>query len=559
MHARPIVLMTAALAAIGLGYWGFQASAATQDGDFLDALYRSVRLFGLAGGDISPPVSWQLQVARVLAPLVVGYAAVQGLATLFREQFLLLRLRLTARNHVVVAGLGDSGFRMVTALHGAGMLVVAVEKDRQNPALVGCRRRGIPVVLGDATDPEALSQARADRAGHRVSLCGPDDVNHGVIAACVELAEAPGWEPARVHAALEHTGLWRALRISALAGGEGDRLRIEFFSENDLTARALVEHAFTRWDGQGDCRVVIDATDAMLRDVAGHVVRVASAGGARPILVLLSDEERDALADEEPSLEDVADLDVTDVDPLTAAYAGGSWDEGGLAFVTVCRDDDPDALAHAAAWAQLTGSRTPVVVAVSGDRVAESLDTARLRPPGVDPLGARTNVLGPSLLSSTALEAIARARHEQYVRLQLSRGESRASNPSLVSWEELPESLRESNRRFADGVGTKIRAMGATLIPTRPGASTPDELALPPEQLSELAREEHERWMADLQAKAWSGTEGDKDAERRLHPLLRSWEELPEAEREKDRDAVRGLPQILAAAGFAIVRTPNGG
>ena len=45
-----------------------------------------------------------------------------------------------------------------------------------------------------------------------------------------------------------------------------------------------------------------------------------------------------------------------------------------------------------------------------------------------------------------------------------------------------------------------------------------------------------------------------RDEARRRHPSLVPWADLPEPQREKDRQVVRGLPSMLADGGLAIVR-----
>jgi hypothetical protein len=73
-------------------------------------------------------------------------------------------------------------------------------------------------------------------------------------------------------------------------------------------------------------------------------------------------------------------------------------------------------------------------------------------------------------------------------------------------------------------------------------------------EIEELARQEHDRWVADLRRDGWRPTTGPKDPGRKLHPLLVGWEELDEAEREKDRDAARLIPRMLAQAGYELYR-----
>ena len=46
----------------------------------------------------------------------------------------------------------------------------------------------------------------------------------------------------------------------------------------------------------------------------------------------------------------------------------------------------------------------------------------------------------------------------------------------------------------------------------------------------------------------------ETDRTKKLHNVLVPWKELPEDEKEKDRDLVRGIPVILARAGYAIVK-----
>ena len=42
--------------------------------DFLDSLYRAVTLFGF-GGAVNPPIPLSLQIARIVAPVLTGFAA----------------------------------------------------------------------------------------------------------------------------------------------------------------------------------------------------------------------------------------------------------------------------------------------------------------------------------------------------------------------------------------------------------------------------------------------------------------------------------------------------
>jgi RyR domain len=153
---------------------------------------------------------------------------------------------------------------------------------------------------------------------------------------------------------------------------------------------------------------------------------------------------------------------------------------------------------------------------------------------------------------SPTTDALARAMHDNYVAQEWAKGDTREQNPSLVSWEDLPESLKESNRGFAEGIRDKLEAVGCVVVPLASGGSDAP-FRFSNQEVELLAGLEHDRWAADLVRDGWSPGPV-KDHERREHTLLVPWSDLPESEREKDRASIRGLPEILTRAGFAIQR-----
>jgi Trk K+ transport system NAD-binding subunit len=62
-------------------------------------------------------------------------------------------------NHVIVIGLGNVGARVVQGLHDQGIDVVAVDRSPTARGVAVARGLGVPVILGDARDPETLDAA----------------------------------------------------------------------------------------------------------------------------------------------------------------------------------------------------------------------------------------------------------------------------------------------------------------------------------------------------------------------------------------------------------------
>ena len=77
-----------------------------------------------------------------------------------------------------------------------------------------------------------------------------------------------------------------------------------------------------------------------------------------------------------------------------------------------------------------------------------------------------------------------------------------------------------------------------------------------PDEIEQMAELEHDRWVSERRADGWKlGPE--RDVLKKITPYLVSWEELPDEVREWDREAVRRIPELLAAVGLEIRRKPQ--
>jgi hypothetical protein len=91
------------------------------------------------------------------------------------------------------------------------------------------------------------------------------------------------------------------------------------------------------------------------------------------------------------------------------------------------------------------------------------------------------------------LDDLARAIHEFYFEGRLEEGDVAGSRGSMHEWEELAELVRDDNRLAADCYRLKLRDVGARLLPQ---AGEGARFAFSADELEELSRAEHDRWMA---------------------------------------------------------------
>jgi hypothetical protein len=524
----PIAILVVAAAVLALGAGGFEEARSCR----LDAcLYSSFQLFVLEfpSGIDDPPLA--LNVARFLAPLVLGWAVVLATLAGARERLTLFRLRLIARGHVVVLGLTDVGAAAAIEKRQEGERVVVADPDPDPALLRACRRRDIDVISQRATHSSMLQAARADRAQTLLIATGDDSANLLALAAIKELRSSPKTTFVEIH----DVRLWAALHSLPL-----DRIGDSphtFFCPPDRAARLVLDDWLFEGDGAAPS-VLVYGRGPVAERIVVQAARRADLPADRSILLAgpAAAGLRDSLVSAVPWLDQRVAL-AEPGRPANVALVAGLTDAEALAApITLSQT----LLQGGRAW-----------VAVSDDAVIDAATRMHLDAAHVRLVPTTSSAVATRLLDPSAVEVLAQAKHEDYVMRELRRGSSRAGNPSLLGWRDLPESLKQSNRRFAESVRLKLAALGAELQPLGDDPP-PGDLAIDESTLEELAREEHERWMHDLEVDGWLATDGQKDAERKLHPLLVDWDQLPPQEQEKDRDTIRGLPAMLARVGYRM-------
>jgi RyR domain len=155
-------------------------------------------------------------------------------------------------------------------------------------------------------------------------------------------------------------------------------------------------------------------------------------------------------------------------------------------------------------------------------------------------------------------ELVQRALHEDYMR-RLSGAAAKAGKPSAVEWCRLPFDYREDNRSLADHFSVKALDLDLLIAP----AHRSEVVSIDATMIEALAAAEHRRWIASRTIAGWRFGETQSESER-THPSMVAWENLTEAEREKDRDFIRHMPTVARAAGLSLeplhsMSLPRGG
>lgn len=555
----PLVRVGATLAAFLLGVYGFSVAYRQlgMDTTLWNNAFRSVRLIvgnfpdALEGRDL--PLA--LHVARWALPLLTFWTTIALAWVQIRNPARLYFMRARG-DHLIVAGDERLAARLVANALEDGNRVLIWSIDRHAAWVKDAVEQGAAeITLSDdlATTGLALDKART------VLLLGPDDsANIALAAAVLEGAatQRPAGDPLPVITRVDDLDLRRGVE-ARFARNDHRTARIRFASIPDIAARQLfIDRPLDSFRAVTSADRLVLAFGFspmverfMLRQLAGGHFRdggkprfiVAAAGGAAA-------EQR--FRARNPGADTLSPVQFREAAIDQPALAGTFVDDlvrerGEIAAVIVDPGEDARALAIALAMEDAYRRRDrpcpPIHVRMDA-RYDSRLGISIL------PFGGREVMADPEMLMQEAHDTLARSIHDFYLEGRLGEGERIGARASMQEWEDLSESFRDDNRLVADCYALKLRDIGARLV-----SGSGPTLRLEAEELEELARAEHDRWMAAKLTDGWvHGPERDDRA--RVHPDIVPYDALSERIKDLDREQVRIMTRMLASSGRRALR-----
>jgi hypothetical protein len=542
----PVALVTGFL---GLRQFlnGLTADQVHQLGNtFRDIVYYDLQLFVLSSQPLTVESNYPtlLDIARFAAPLATALALAEAAHALFATQYERWRDR-RRRGHSIIVGATPVARAIVAALEEAG-------------------ERIDWIVSGTA---EALIGAGV-RAAAVVYVCGDDSSGDSTLnvawAQTAATLRRRVRSPLRVYAQVSDPNLALALRARWLGQDEVDRAVVDFFTVDVLAARACLRDTDVPPSATGPHAITISGWGVFGRSLLIEYAQrwqVRSAGQAGKVRVTVVGARPEQVADLVARWDVIDEMcSITTVAPEQAPWLA----DGPLPHRTfICDEDERLALTTALTASRLwRGGRDSVVLrlgrlALPGDPTIPNRDVASTLKL-IDEVGGCLRIVSvtelackPEVLAQDIVERLAQAIHRRYLLAQSTAGTAMHSTAAMRWWEELEDDLQDANRHPARDIGRKLGVVRATVAPRT--ADTTEPVRWTARELEVLARDEHERWFRERTKSGWVyGT--PRDDRRKHHPSLLPWDELPESEREKDRDSVRDLPRVLADAGLQVVR-----
>ena len=568
---------------IVLGLWGWHI--ADDSASPLDLFYTTVAMFWMQGSFDGVSMPWQLELSRYTAAVVLLAGVSLAFLALFRDEIRRWRVRRLS-GHTIVCGLGEKGLQVVRALRRADEHVVVVLLDAESDKLPIVRGLGAFDLVADATEQRTLRMAGIAKASQLFVLCPEDHVNVAIAQAARrtldEISTRSGRvarrrKPLRCAVLIGDPVWWQQLDPLKVTTGS-ESVAVEYFNLAERAADGLVlahppQRAAER-DGR-PARVALVGDGVFARAVAGELVGAWAGpdGSSSPLeLQLWCAHAGDVASD---LRRDYPNCDSGGRVSLVAVPGAGALDEPvvtlaalsaaippeeelyGLDCVYVCLDADHRNVAVALVVDEVLrtggGPVTDVVACLTNadalGRVLAERHEARGTPhERLVVFDVMKTLRDPDLLFSDFHEAFARSVHERFCR------DNPGDAVSSVSWNDLPEDLREQNRGQAADFWKYLERLQCEV--TRRRALGDPLLVLSDDEVDQVAGDEHARWMAGRLAAGWTWGPAPKDPDRKTNPLLKPWDALDAREKQKTIRQIREIPEILAEAGYHVFRSP---
>ncbi len=569
-----IVLVAFAILAVGLGFWGYTiVGSGYQAGPdavphpihpltWLEALRCLIASIGLIRlYDLFQPGRdpWQLVVAQVLVP---------GIALVSAAQLFLIGVRKNIRsamarrktNHTVVCGIGDVGMQIVQNLRAAHRRVVAVDLEGDSANAATCEKSGVPVLQGDAKNPQVLLAAGIRRAQTAIVTTGSDSENMDIALQIKAIHARPAYlKPGRiqVHARLRNDWMHKRLIASDKSPLGSADFGLRLFNPFTDAARMLIKRLHLPPGPEFEARTfVLIGFGAYGCEIALHLIRSSPVALGRTLKILVFDQDAD-VAKEKFSITNPAAAEMAALEFVTASLVPGSSDlarvverklesAGPLLGIAVALGDDEVTLCAALEMRSLLDRNghlhVPIYARLEHYRrlgeLVRNIESISCFGDRLQIFGTLEETLSLDVLSGARLDAFAQALHDDY----RHRSQDTINPQANVPWHELPEFMKMSNRWRADHTPLLMELAGVHLVHD---VQSPAVVPLSAEQVELLAQLEHRRYTIERRlVESHSGS-----AQRsRVTP----WTELRDEQKDWNRKEAARLPEIMAGLGIEL-------
>jgi len=463
-----------------------------------------------------------------------------------------------ANGHVIICGLGDKGMRLMRTFTDTDKecRVVSIEAKQDHHDIPSCRQRGVLVLTGDASDKVMLDEANAGSAKYLFAVTGDDKTNIEIARQGKELSKA-SINSLRCYVHINNSSLRDIMAKHDLFAKSYDVFDASIINIYDTAARVVMEKyppdRYARYIKPiaEAVRIIIIGFGKMGESIVKQAARIGHYYEWRKLEVTVVD--RNAKGFEEkffavygdgktPNSFIVPDIHVQFVerDPECLVnideIIGQNNNKPAIVYIAM-ENDAIGASLSLRVRNMLDTDDIPIVICMQSSlsELMEGQSAHSISDRNIHSFNILDWACGYSVLMDEVTDELARTIHSAYVNTQMP----------FVTWKELNEDMKDANRWQADHLSIKLRAIGCD----GDDLSPLDKAERNPEVFERLSEMEHRRWMAERLMDGWRyGTE--RDNSRKIHNLIVPYEQLSDAEKNKDKDMVQNIRNLVKSEGW---------
>lgn len=524
-----------------------------------NSFYNALQLYVLESGSFLDYLPIELNIARFSAPMISLAAIMITILQIFRKQWERFKISLL-KNHIVIIGYGTIGKNIAKDLLAKRKKILVIDLDIDINKKGSLKNSRCKIINADASDITVLKKARIKKADAVYILTDNDNTQINICLKIYHLLEESKRKKVNPLNCIMHLNkqeLMSTLKNHKLVQNIKDSFILKVFNVHESNARDLFEEF--PLDKEGISLNSKEFVQVLIFgfDLTGEALAIQTAltghylNGEKPKIIIFDDQAENRLnnfLNKYPSFIEYCDIEQITIESNNPQILNKVLPyiniPNTLTSLILSYEDETKNLLLGLQFDQIEFNKPITILIQMSDEISFKTFSNK-----VQPFGLTSRVCSHDAICNEILDKKAIAFHNFY--LNKRKNEIDFSNKNAdASWEELTQEYKDSNRKAADHIGVKMRAIGCDIVEvndTRPTIKfTQNELIM-------LAKLEHKRWNAERSLAGWTYNETRNNNIRKT-PDLTNWENLTKEIQDYDMNAVKSIPEVLASVGLKAVR-----
>jgi len=572
------------------GYAGFTQYYAMygETAGFWTKSFQTLQLFIMESAIEHDKIPVLLNITRFMAPvLLAGTILNLFFSTVIRRVNLFI-IKYRFKEHLIFCGLGYKSFLLIQDyLRTGDNKIVVIEKDHENLLAGNIRDKRVRFIYGNAENPDILRRANITKTTTVFALTENDKTNINITHNIIDIFNKEDIEK-KLKIILHVSDHFNMNIFKEFQERSVKNIDFHAFNIYQKIAAIVIDEycpdkfrSFTSADAE-QCHILVHGLNRIGEQIIKEAIQLYHFADLRKPGITIVDERLDEKVTEFrfkfPFIDQIADMKFINSPDLFKDLKTTGIHDVSVCFI--CSETESQCYEIAKRYRQLFFKLRHKDIFDLNER--EHPDLKLLEDPRIvillprdpdildlfvnfksvtdflhiDTFAFYTNVCNKKMIADDEdmTDNIAMQIHNIYLGLEEAE--------LMPAWEKLTDREKDYNRYPARHLAIKLRYLNAAMVPLTSTGVPFDIEKVPADKRLVMAKMEHNRWIAEKILGSYMAFEeiSDRDLQRMLksglslHKDIQPWEELTEADRNKDSMMIDNIQKIVSALGNKLIR-----